>query len=317
MPDCLHCGKPLKNSSACSYCGRAQVAPEDDPTRNFSDVADSATSHLPTFAPDERVGDRFRIVRFIARGGMGELYTAHDTHRDDTVVVKVLPRSKQGDVASRDRLRSEVDIAKKLRHPNVCQVFEATIVEDRLIVAMEFIRGCDMATMLRLEGPPPLEQAIDIATQFCRGLAAIHDHGVLHLDLKPANVMVADDGRVVITDFGLASVAAEFSGEPHRAGTPAYMAPERHARAKVTVRTDMYCLGLVLYELFTGRRAFSAGDAKTYAKMHRDQLPVDPLEINTDLPGSVGSLILACLAKGPSQRPKSAVAVLNMLAFDA
>lgn len=245
---------------------------------------------------------------------MGELYTATDIERDDIVVLKVLPRSRQNDDASRERLKHEVEITRKLQHPNVCQVFDATVTDDRLIVEMEFIRGQDLATMLRQTGKPPLDVAIDIARQLCHGLSAIHKHGVLHHDLKPANVMVAADGRVVITDFGLASVAAEFAGKPLRAGTPAYMPPEHHARTAVSVRSDIYSLGLVLYELFTSQRAFSANDAQTYAKLHREKPPTNPHQINPDLPARISHIILACLAKGPSQRPENAQLVLNALA---
>ena len=142
-------------------------------------------------------------------------------------------------------------MARQVSHPNVCRVYDIGEVEGHTFLSMEYVDGEDLASLLRRIGRFPQDRGLEIARQICAGLAAAHERGVVHRDLKPANVMLDGAGKVRITDFGLAGV----SGESIRAGTPAYMAPEQLAGGEVTARSDIYALGLVLYEIFTGQRA--------------------------------------------------------------
>ncbi len=169
------------------------------------------------------------------------------------------------------------------------------------------------ASLLRRIGRLPSDKAIDIARQLCAGLAAAHAKGVLHRDLKPANVMLDGRGHVVVTDFGLAALADEIPGEEIRNGTPAYMAPEQLAGKEVTVQSDIYSLGLVLYEVFTGKRAFEASTLAELVRLHSETTPVSPSSLVKELDPAVESAILRCLDSEPSNRPSSALAVAASL----
>ena len=149
-------------------------------------------------------------------------------------------------------------MARRVSHPNVCRVYDVGEVDGLTFLSMEYVDGEDLASLLRRIGRLVGDKALEIARQLCAGLAAAHREGVLHRDLKPANIMLDGRGRVVITDFGLASLAERVEGIEARNGTPAYMAPEQLAGQEVTARSDIYSLGLVLYEIFTGKRAFAA-----------------------------------------------------------
>ena len=171
------------------------------------------------------------------------------------------------------RFHNEVRIARQVAHPNVCRVYDIREVEGRHFLSMEFIHGEDLSALLKKVGRLPGDKAVEIARQLCAGLAAAHDDGVLHRDLKPANVMIDERGRPRITDFGLAVVSEELRGEEVMAGTPAYMAPEQLTGKEVTQRSDIYALGLVLYELFTGKRVFEAKSIQELISLHEKSTP--------------------------------------------
>ncbi len=164
------------------------------------------------------------------------------------------------------QFHNEVRTARQVSHPNICRVYDIGEIDGHLYLSMEYVDGEDLATSLRRIGRFPEDKATDIARQLCAGLAAAHERGVLHRDLKPANVMLDDAGKVRLMDFGLAAVGAV---EDIRAGTPAYMAPEQLLGREVTARSDIYALGLVLYELFTGRRAFTAATLNELVEQHQ------------------------------------------------
>src|SRR5262249_41556111 len=156
------------------------------------------------------------------------------------------------------RFRNEVRLARQVSHPNVCRVYDIGEIEDAPFLSMEYVDGEDLASLLRRIGRLPSDKALDIARRLCAGLTAAHEKGVLHRDLKPANIMIDGRGEVLITDFGLAAVAGTVDETAARQGTPAYQAPEQLTGREVTPRSDIYALGLVLYEIFTGKRAFEA-----------------------------------------------------------
>jgi serine/threonine-protein kinase len=178
---------------------------------------------------------------------------------------------------------------------------------------MEFIDGENLATLLRRIGRLPGDKAIELARQICAGLAAAHDNGVLHRDLKPANVMIDGRGRARITDFGLAVVSEELRGDDVLAGTPAYMAPEQLKGQAVTQRSDIYALGLVLYELFTGKRVFEAKSINELLQLHEKSTPATPSSHVKDMDPLVERVIMQCLEKDPKARPPSAIQVAAML----
>ena len=178
-------------------------------------------------------------------------------------------------------------------------------------LTMEYVDGEDLSTLLRRIGRLPEDKALDIARQLCAGLAAAHERGVLHRDLKPANVMIDGNGQVRITDFGLAVIAGEI--DEVRVGTPAYMAPEQLSGKGVSIQSDLYALGLVLYEVFTGRRAYTAQNVAELVRQHSDAVITPPSAIVRDLDSGIERAILRCLESEPALRPRSALAVAASL----
>ena len=256
------------------------------------------------FPPGTILGGRYRMVGRLGRGGMGEVFRADDLKLGQQVALKFLPPEVDRDPARLSQLHSEVRMARQVSHPNVCRVYDIDEVEGHTFLSMEYVDGEDLASLLRRIGRFPEERGLEIARQICAGLAAAHERGVVHRDFKPANVMLDGTGRVRITDFGLAGAA----GESLRAGTPAYMAPEQLSGAEVTVRSDIYALGLVLYEIFTGRRALE-GNSLAEIIRRREQGDILPPSAVTNVSPEIDRAIMRCLAVDPKARPSSAFSV--------
>ena len=259
------------------------------------------------FAPGTVLAGRYRVVAVLGRGGMGEVYRADDLSLGQPVALKFLPEHLAADPDRLARFRKEVAAARKVSHPHVCRVYDLTEwraggVNPLIFLTMEYVDGEDLASLLKRVGRVPEEKGVEVARQLCGALAAVHDQGLLHRDLKPANVMLDGRGRVRLTDFGLAAAADDLSATEVRSGTPLYQAPEQAAGREVTVRSDVYALGLVLYELFTGRRAFA--DAR------RDAPPSRPSSHVAGLSPAVERVVLRCLEPDPANRPRSAAEVL-------
>ena len=265
------------------------------------------------FLPGTILVERYRVYGLLGRGGMGEVYRADDLRLGQTVALKFLPRSVERDEARRARFLNEVRIARQISHTNVCRVYDVGDVDGRHFISMEFVDGEDLAALLRRIGRLPKDKAVQIARQLCAGLAAAHEQGVLHRDLKPANVMIDGRGRARITDFGLAELAGTTDGATTAGGTPAYMAPEQLAGDAATVKSDLYALGLVLYELFTGKRPFVATDPRELARLQQETEPTTPSSHVEGFDPAVEGVILRCLRKDPRERPSSALSVAAAL----
>jgi len=243
---------------------------------------------------------------------MGEVYRADDLTLGQPVALKFLPDEAARDQALLERFKNEVRIARRVSHPNVCRVYDVGDVDGHTYFTMEYVDGEDLASLLRRIGRLPEDKALDIARQLCAGMSAAHTKGVLHRDLKPANIMLDGRGQVVITDFGLAGIADQIVGNEIRSGTPAYMAPEQLAGKEVSTRSDIYSLGLVLYEVFTGKRAFSAKpDQKPGSTPSRDVSR--PSSFVKDLNPVIERVILRCLEEEPSARPATILSVAAAL----
>lgn len=281
---------------------------EESPTRTSGTATPTPGSAEPSrFAPGSVLAGRYRIVALLGRGGMGEVYRADDLKLGQTVALKFLPAALAAEPARLSRFLNEVRLARQVTHPNVCRVHDIGDTDGLHFLSMEYVDGEDLASLLRRIGRLPKEKAAEIARQICAGLGAAHERGVLHRDLKPANVMIDGRGRARLTDFGLA-----VSGEQDRremAGTPAYMAPEQFGGRGASEQSDLYALGLVLYELFTGKRAFEGKSVSEMARLHRQTEPPEPSTVVPDLEPAVEHAILHCLVKDPSKRPASAASV--------
>lgn len=265
------------------------------------------------FVPGQIVAERYRIVALAGRGGMGEVYRAEDLKLSQIVAIKFLPESLSKDVAALARFHSEVRIARQVSHPNVCRMFDIGDTEGITFLTMEYVDGEDLASLVRRIGRLSTDKATEIARQACAGLAAAHDRGVIHRDLKPANLMLDSTGRIRITDFGLAGIAANIAGAEVRAGTPAYMAPEQLAGKEVTIRSDLYSLGLVLYEILTGKRAFEATTLPELMRLREEPAPASPSSLVRDLDPLLERVIMRCLEKDPALRPTSALQIAAAL----
>lgn len=260
------------------------------------------------FQPGWVVAGRYRIVSPLGAGGMGEVYRAEDLRLRQAVALKFLPEHLAGDPARLEMLLLEVRMGRQVSHPNVCRLHDVGDVEGHTFLSMEYVEGEDLARLLKRIGRLPTEKALEVARGICAGLAAAHAKGVLHRDLKPANIMIDGHGEPRLTDFGLA-VPVESSGEAERAGTLAYAAPEQLDGAPASLRTDLYSLGLVLYELITGRRPHEARTAQEL-RVARRTLPEPPSRWARDLPPSADEIVLRCLAPEAAGRPGSAREVL-------
>jgi len=265
------------------------------------------------FLPGNLLAGRYRIVAVLGKGGMGEVYRADDLMLEQPVALKFLPEAMDKDEEALERFRNEIRVARRVTHPNVCRVYDVGEVDGLTFLSMEYVDGEDLASLLRRIGRLVGDKGIEIARQLCAALAAAHREGVLHRDLKPANIMLDGRGRVVVTDFGLASLADRVEGMEARNGTPAYMAPEQLAGQEATARSDIYSLGLVLYEIFTGKRAFAADTLAELIKQRTHQPVSTPSTWVRDLDPAVERIILRCLEDDPAKRPSGALAVAAAL----
>jgi predicted Ser/Thr protein kinase len=252
--------------------------------------------------------NRFRIVAALRPGGMGEVYRAHDLELGQPVALKFL-RAFRSDERARAHLRTEVRLARQIAHPNVCRVYDIGESHGELYLSMEFVDGEDLSALLKRIGRLPTDKGVEIARKLCAGLAAAHAKGVLHRDLKPGNIMIDGDGEVRIVDFGLAAVADRLDVADVRSGTPAYMAPEQLAGREATQQSDLYALGLVLYEVFTGRPAFEARDIHELLRLRESHPVATPSTLIPDLDQRIERAILRCLEPDPQQRPASALSI--------
>jgi hypothetical protein len=321
--NCPRCRKEIPTAAtSCAACGfsfddvtqRLEKSPSDKSAEKRSDSQSFGSIDDARFVPGTILADRYRIVGLLGKGGMGEVYRADDLKLGQPVALKFLPDHLLSDAPALARFHREVRVARQVSHKNVCRVYDIGEVDGRHFLSMEFIKGEELSSLMHRIGRLPPDKAIQIARQVCAGLAAAHDVGFLHRDLKPANIMIDGDGNARILDFGLAGLSEEFREDEKHAGTPAYMAPEQLEGQTFTVRSELYSLGLVLYELFTGKRAFQAPTLGDLVKLRRrDTTPTSPSEIVKDIDPAIERVIDRCLQKDPARRPSSALQVAAAL----
>src|SRR5580658_8541319 len=299
---CPKCAAEVRDGwRVCPACATPLQTGKDAETRTvFHESSSSSTSSAEEgrFPAGTVLAARYRVLGLIGQGGMGEVYRAYDLILNQAVALKFLGQASMSEAAL-VRFRNEVRIARQVSHPNVCRVYDIGFIEGFHFLSMEYIDGEDLASLLRRIGRLPQDKAIEFARKICAGLAAAHDRGVLHRDLKPANIMIDGRGQVRITDFGWAALSQEVALGDIRSGTPAYMSPEQKAGREVTIRSDLYSLGLTLHELFTGK--------------HRNESQSSPTEIVKDLDPAVERVILRCLEEDPKRRPSGALNVAMAL----
>ncbi|MBZ5503135.1 MAG: protein kinase [Acidobacteriia bacterium] len=252
------------------------------------------------------LAQRYDILAEAGSGSMGNVYKARDRETGETVALKLLKPEIASDQAMMERFKNELLFARKITHKNVCRVYEFNRLNGIAYTSMEFVEGESLRSVLNRFGGLPLRKGIDLVLQVCSGLKEAHAQGIVHRDLKPENVMIDGQGNVKIMDFGIArSMEALTRMTGSMVGTPAYMAPEQVAGKPVDYRTDIYSLGLIMYEVFTGKQAFAADNAVAVALKQLRESPPPPHELEPGIPVPVERAILKCLEKEPPKRFQS------------
>src|SRR6202789_1554303 len=249
------------------------------------------------------IGQRYEILGEAGHGSMGNVYKARDRETGETVALKLLKPEIASDHAMMERFKNELLFARKITHKNVCRMHEFNRVGAIAYSWMEFVEGESLRSVLSRFGGLSQKKAKDLALQICSGLKEAHAQGIVHRDLKPENVMIDTHGNLKIMDFGIArSMEAVSRQTGTMVGTPAYMAPEQVSGSPVDYRTDIYSLGLMLYEMFTGKPAFSAENAIAVALKQMREDPAPPRTIDPSIPVPLERIMLKCLAKEPAKR---------------
>ncbi|MCI0403692.1 MAG: serine/threonine protein kinase, partial [Acidobacteria bacterium] len=270
--------------------------PEDD---------NGVTQDIHSPAPDA-LRERYELLGELGRGGMGVVYKARDKETGGVVALKVL----QAEIAARpdviERFKSELLLARKITHKNVCRTYELLRFGDTVVISMEYVEGESLRAVLKRFGSAPLRRGLEWAAQICSALAEAHGQGVVHRDLKPENILIARDGAAKVMDFGIArSLEPQATATATVIGTPAYMSPEQAEGKPVDHRTDIYALGLVLYEMFTGRPAFQADTPIGMLTARLQETPPPPSSVEPDLPDRIDRAIQKCLERKPEKRFQS------------
>jgi tetratricopeptide (TPR) repeat protein/tRNA A-37 threonylcarbamoyl transferase component Bud32 len=312
--------------------------PEQNPTLNSPGYASTApisgeeravAEVRPVrLADGEVVGGRYRVLRYVARGGMGEVYEAEDLELAERVALKTI-RAETRDRVAEERFKREIQLSRKVTHPNVCRIFDvgyhAREDGERVVfLTMELLKGETLIERIRREGPIPIAEAGSLLRQIVAGLCAAHQAGVVHRDLKSSNVLLVPRKiggvRAVVTDFGLAHVlgggedrARSLSGSGGIVGTPGYMAPEQVEGGELSERTDLYALGVVMYEMLTAQLPFDGGTPLSIAAKRLTTPAPSPKKLRPDLPARWEKAVLACLERDPAARPVDPRAVAEMV----
>jgi serine/threonine protein kinase/tetratricopeptide (TPR) repeat protein len=296
-----------------------QAAPES--------TAAAAARNLQIFSAGQLISGRYRIVRCLGRGGMGEVYEAHDLELGERLALKTLLPELSLSEGALARFKTEIQLARRVTHPNVCRIFDigrhsVTPGQEVAFLTMELLEGETLGQRLRRAGPMAVTEALPLVTQICEGLDAAHRALVIHRDFKSSNVMLvpASSGiRAVITDFGLAHSTggvesdATITATGRVAGTPEYMAPEQLLGGETTAATDIYAFGVVMYEMLTGTRPFAGPDRTESARQRLGQKAPSPRTLVPDLDPRWELAVLRCLARNPAERFLSALDISRVV----
>jgi serine/threonine protein kinase len=311
-------GNPPPDQARTAKPQPETALPSDLPT--LAGPADTATaaSYPGSGSATSVLAERYDILAEAGHGAMGQVYKARDRETGDTVALKLLKPEIASDQAMVERFKSELLFARKITHKNVCRVHEFNRIGGIAYTSMEFVEGENLRSVLNRFGSLTLRKGMDLALQMCSGLKEAHTQGIVHRDLKPENVMIDAQGNLKIMDFGIArslETLSRLTGA--MTGTPAYMAPEQALGKPVDARTDIYALGLMMYEMFTGTQAFRAENAVALALKQTQEAPAPPREIEPSIPVPLQDAILKCIEKDPAERFQSVAALETVLRSQA
>jgi len=302
---CLKCQSD--NPPESTYCEKCATR-LDPPRPAFTETMGTTREELTT---GSTFAGRYQVIEELGQGGMGKVYKVHDTKIGEKIALKLIRPEAGLDKKSLERFSNELKLARKIRHKNVCQMFDLGEDQGVRYITMEYVHGEDLRQLIRKVGRLSPGQAIAIARQVCDGLEEAHKLSVVHRDLKPQNIMLDDDGNARIMDFGIARslTGKSITGAGTFIGTPEYMSPEQVEGKDVDQRSDIYSLGVILYEMVAGRRPFDGESALSIAHKQKYETPEDPRKINPQISEGLARTILKCLEKDKAARYGSARAL--------
>jgi serine/threonine-protein kinase len=255
------------------------------------------------------LNNRYQLLERIGTGGMADVFRARDLMLERTVAIKILHEHYSAEKGFQERFKQEARAAANLSHPNIVTVHDFGFDHDQLYIVMEHIPGKDLKTVLRQRGRYPVDEAIPLIVQACAGIGYAHRAGLVHCDVKPHNMIVTPDGRLKVTDFGIARALSTIQPDERADvvwGSPQYFSPEQAAGEAPSPASDVYSLGIVLYEMITGALPFNAPTSQELARLHLEHHPIPPREYVPDIPPALEEIILKVLSKEPSARYRTA-----------
>jgi serine/threonine protein kinase/Tfp pilus assembly protein PilF len=300
--NCPKCG--IENSQDSRFC-KSCATPLPVPGAELKGLpTQTLQTPVTEIATGTTLAGRYQVIEELGHGGMGRVYKVFDTDIKEKIALKLLRPEIALDKETVERFSNELKLARKISHRNVCRMFDLGKAEGTTFITMEFVAGEDLKKLIRKTGQLGAGRAVSIGKQVCEGLAEAHHLGVVHRDLKPQNIMVDEDGNARIMDFGIArSLRGKgITGAGVMIGTPEYMSPEQVEGKEVDQRSDIYSLGVILFEMVTGHVPFEGDTAFTIGVKHKSERPRNPRELNAQIPDDLSRLILRCLEKDKTKR---------------
>ena len=299
------------DSKYCKECATPLPSKKEIPVTETLEIPTEELTAGSTFA------GRYQIIEELGKGGMGKVYKVLDNKINEKIALKLIKPEIASDKKTVKRFNNELKFARKIRHKNVCQMFDLGEDKGTHFITMEYVHGENLKQLIRRMGNLSAEQAITITKQVCKGLSEAHRTGIVHRDLKPQNIMVDEEGNARIMDFGIArSIEAKGVTEAGMiVGTPDYMSPEQVDGKEADQRSDIYSMGVILYEMLTGRTPFQGDTALSIAVKHKTEMPQDPRELNDQVSGEISHWILKCMEKDREKRYQSAEEFLSELSL--
>ncbi len=298
-------------ASFCSNCATPLLSPEK------ISVSHTKTLEIPIkeLTRGTTFAGRYEIIEELGKGGMGEVYRVEDKKINEEVALKLIKPEIAAEKKTIERFRNELKLAREISHRNVCRMYDFNEEEGTPYITMEYVTGEDLRSLIKRIGKIPVEKTVSIAKQVCEGLAEAHRKGVVHRDLKPSNIMIDREGNVRIMDFGIARSlkAKNITREGMMIGTPEYMSPEQVEGKKTDQRSDIYSLGIIIFEMATGRVPFEGETSLSIAMKHKSEEPPDPRKINAQIPDDLSRLILKCMEKEKEKRYQGTKELLSEL----
>ncbi|OGD21908.1 MAG: hypothetical protein A2W03_11015 [Candidatus Aminicenantes bacterium RBG_16_63_16] len=295
------------NPAETNYCGKCGFPLFRKGEEAFGPTL---TLETPVYSLDRggTFADRYEIIEEVGKGGMGRVYKVFDRKIKENIALKLLKPEIASDLRTIERFRNELKYARKISHPHVCRMYDIGEVGQMHYITMEYVSGEDLKSFIRRAGHLTEPKALSIAEQITEGLAEAHRLGVIHRDLKPQNVMIDRDGNAKVMDFGIARSlhAAGFTGSGIMVGTPEYMSPEQAEASGVDQRSDIYSLGIIIYEMVTGKVPFSGETPLSVALKQKTELPRNPRELNAMISEDLSRLVMKCLEKEKENRYQTA-----------